>query len=215
MTKAQLLKTIFNLNEPFLKEKGFIADKKNFEFIKTDADGYEKIQISCAAVGTRFYLTYGLLLRINKLEEFVKPFSGAAETYWKDSASILISAIHLKGDINNMQYIVEKDEDIATVNEDFINLMNEKGFAWFDKYMNNISILDSELNDDKPINPEYLQMLMRPLYGIAAAYLDNNPRLSEIIKKHKTIWEERAGQTAESKRNLERIEKLVQHIENL
>jgi hypothetical protein len=215
MTKNQLLKTVFNLNESFFKEKWFVADKKNFEFIKTDADGYEKIQISCAAVGTRFYLTYGLLLRINKLEEFIKPFSGTAEIYWKDSASILVSAIHLKGDINNMQYIIDKDEDITTVNEDFISLMNEKGFAWFDKYKNNIPVLDSELNDAESIHPEYLQMLMRPLYGIAAAYLDSNPRLSEIVKKHKAIWEERAGKTAESKRNLDRIERLVQHIESL
>jgi protein-arginine kinase activator protein McsA len=93
--------------------------------------------------------------------------------------------------------------------------MNEKGFAWFDKYKNNIPVLDSELNDAESIHPEYLQMLMRPLYGIAAAYLDSNPRLSEIVKKHKAIWAERAGKTAESKRNLDRIERLVQHIESL
>jgi len=212
MTKTQLLKQIFNLNESWLSEEGFLPQKKSFEFIKTDSNGYQKIQISCAQVGNRFYLTFGLLVRINKLEDLIRPYTGTNESFWKEGASILTSAIFLKGDINEKQYIIDKEEDITKVNDDFKNLMNEKGFKWLEKYNNNIALLDEELNSDKPLNPDYLQLLMRPLYGIAAAKLNNNPNYNEIVKMHLSKWQEKAKENAEFQRNVERIEKLADHL---
>lgn len=212
MTKNQFLKWIFNLNESWLKEKGFLPQKKSFDFIKVDDTGYQQIQLSCAQVGTRFYLTYGLLVRINKLEKMVNPFSGRSESAWKDGASILTSAIYLKGNINEKQYIIDKEEDIQKVNDDFRILMEEKGFAWLDKYSNNIALLDEELNADKPLDPDYLQTLMRPLYGIAAAKLNNNPDYDKIVQTHISKWEEKAHENAEFKRNIERIQKLAEHL---
>ena len=210
MTKNQLLKTIFNLNESWLKEKGFSPDKKTNEFIKSDPLGYQKIQISCAQVGQRFYLTYGLLIRINQLEDLINVALGSEPN---NGASILISAVYLKGDINYKQYVIEGEDDIPKINDDFKQIMIEKGFAWFEKYSYNISVLDKELNGDQPIYPEYLQLLMKPIYGIASAKLDNNSRYNEIVSHHKKIWEEKANDHAEFKKNLERIEKLTSHLE--
>jgi len=215
MTKNQFLKTVFVLNESFFKEKGFVTDKKTFEFIKKDENGYEKIQISCAKVGTRFYLTYGLILRINRLNELINPFSGTNEVYWKERGTILISSVYLKLDINNKQYSIDKDEDIPIVNNDFVHLMNEKGFAWFDKYRNNIAVLDTELNGNKPVYPEYIQLIMKPIYGIAAAYLNKNPGFNEIVKKHLMFWEEKAKANPVFKNDMERIKNLIKHLKEI
>jgi hypothetical protein len=212
MTKNQFLKAIFTLNESFFTANGFSADKKKNEFTKTGENGFEKVQLSCAAVGARFYLTYGLLIRINSLQELVNPFTGMDEAHWNETATILSSAIFLKDDPSQKQYIVDREEDIAAVNEDFKQLMTEKGFAWFSKYRNNISILDKELNSNGALKPDYLQMLMRPLYGIAAAYLDKNPEFESIVRDHLSTWTEKAKTHAEFARNLERIEKLYQYL---
>jgi len=211
LTKAQVRASAFTRCKPALVASGFAPNRPAWRFTRVTKAGWQAMEVSTARVGRTFALTFGLSVRIDRLQALVQAFAGVAPEHWADSASIITSAIYLKQDPSQTQYFVSTDDDIERVCADVEAVMASRGMAWLDHYQHNLGALDAELNADPSIAPAYTQLLMVPYYGIGAAYLTGNPHLPAVIDAHLAFWRRKAAEPAFA-REFANVERFAIHV---
>lgn len=213
MTKNKLGKflsvEIFN----FLRPRGFGSNAISNEFVRKTNSGIDKCSYYIAGKGGGNFVTFGLNIRINLVENLIFPFLNIDQKYKDGHTTSLVSIGKLINE-PGFRYQVKTNEDANTLLAHFKKIMQDQGELYYKKYENNIGQFDKDLNSNINVETIHMDETYRPHYGILFAKLNNNTDYNNLVTEYSKKLKGKVAEDNFYEKSLELFNDEVKFLDN-
>jgi hypothetical protein len=163
--------------EFLMSSKGFRLvqnENERFDYLKKTTTGYNQIQILPSFYGGNCELGLALFLRFDDINALTNHYRNVVSSAYDCNPTFGASLSHFH--VSQESLIIKSHPDIVKVVDMLYDLMNNEIFNFFDSF-STLNDVDAEFNRENRSSNLFLHDAFdRPVVGITAAALTQNPR---------------------------------------
>lgn len=176
--QAQLSKELFQYN--------FKLNKQTSEFTREKKYGWDKFQLVFINMGSRWEVNFGLLMRIDMIENIYHEGLYYESKYHKTTPTIGITIEKYINDGNEYRLYIDTNSELDSCTDKVLQLFKSIALPFFEKY-------ESIQKLDEAINVELGSSIFSGIkyggnLGIILAKLNNNPSFGILENKYREYY---------------------------
>jgi hypothetical protein len=188
MNKQEIKNTFQASVSDELLKYGFKLNKQDSIFTRKTPYGWDKFQLDFLNRGNGWDVDFGMLIRLNEVENIYHKGSYFDKKYHVTTPTIGINIGTYLNDEENNRMFLDEDSDLNEFYTLTVRLFKEVALPFFEKY-------NSIKNLDKAINVEEGESIFSGLkyegnLGIILAKLTNNPKFDFFENKYRNYYKE-------------------------